>query len=430
MQFVDRAEISVCAGAGGDGLVAFRKEKFIPRGGPAGGDGGKGGDVIFVADPQVNTLVDLRYKRNYSAEKGGNGGPNDRHGKNGESLTIRVPVGTMVYDKSTGRLIADLVEPGRDYTIAQGGSGGRGNARYATSTLQTPRFAELGMPTDPVDLTLELKLLADVGLVGFPNVGKSTLISRISAAKPKVADYPFTTLVPNLGVVRLEDHQSFVVADMPGLIEGAHEGLGLGHQFLRHIERTRMIVHMLDVSGLSEREPLEDYKTINNELDRFGEKLSKLPQIVVLNKIDVEGARELAKEVTAALQQPGLEIYEISAVTGEGVRELTFVLGRMLAQLPKSAPEVEKKVVRFTVDKSKEDAWEVENLGENQFRVRGKKIELLIKRTDMNNEYAVRRLHGQLEKIGVINRLRDLGAQEGDTVTIGSLVFDFTDEAY
>jgi len=430
MQFVDRVEITICAGAGGDGLVAFRKEKFIPRGGPAGGDGGRGGSIIFMADPQVNTLVDLRYKKNYHADNGANGGPNDRHGKNGEDLIIKVPVGTLVYEAGSNKLIADLVESNHEYMIAKGGSGGRGNAKFATATQQTPRFAEKGMPTDPVNLLLELKMLADVGLVGFPNVGKSTLISRISAARPKVADYPFTTLVPNLGVVRLEDFRSYVVADMPGLIEGAHDGLGLGHQFLRHIERTRLIVHILDVSGFTERDPMEDFDVINNELLAFGDKLALLPQIIVLNKIDVEGARETAEKVKEMLEGRGLEVHTISAVTGEGIRDLTYLMGRKLDEIPKVTPVITHQVVKFTSDREKSDVWTVTNDYPNEFTVTGRSVELLVRRTDLNNEYALRRLHGQLEKIGVIERLRALGAVEGDTVSIGDFVFDFTDEAY
>ncbi|HOM72630.1 MAG TPA: GTPase ObgE, partial [Armatimonadota bacterium] len=269
MQFVDQVEIHVKAGDGGNGIVAFRREKYIPRGGPAGGDGGRGGDVIIQADEALNTLVDLRYKRNYKAERGGDGGSNNKTGRDGNSLVIRVPVGTIIRDKETGKVIADLVEHEQSAVVAEGGRGGHGNAHFATSTLQTPRFAENGDPGEELDLVLELKLLADVGLVGFPNVGKSTLISRMSAAKPKIADYPFTTLAPNLGVVRVNEFKSFVMADMPGLIEGAHLGAGLGHQFLRHIERTRLLVHILDVSGATGRDPLHDFDVINDELVSF-----------------------------------------------------------------------------------------------------------------------------------------------------------------
>ena len=322
MQFVDQVEISVKAGDGGNGLVAFRHEKFIPHGGPSGGNGGRGGNVIIDADANLNTLVDLRYSKHYKAPRGGDGGPNDRHGKNGEDLVLRAPVGTLVIEVESGRVLADLMHDGQQFVAAKGGAGGRGNASFATSTLQTPRFAEKGEPTDEIALRLELKLLADVGIVGYPSVGKSTLISRISAAKPKIADYPFTTLVPNLGVVKV-DMSSFVVADMPGLIEGAHDGAGLGHQFLRHIERTRLLVHLIDVSGLTDRDPMHDFDAINDELRLHSEKLAGLPQIVALNKVDMPDAAKIAETLRPALESRGLEVFEISALTGQGLQPLT-----------------------------------------------------------------------------------------------------------
>lgn len=430
MQFIDRVEITVCAGAGGDGLVAFRKERYVPRGGPAGGDGGRGGNIVLVADQNINTLVDLRYKRRYKAPNGSSGGPNDRVGKDGADLFIKVPVGTLVYDADTDRLLADLVEHKASSIVASGGAGGRGNARFVSSVLQAPRFAEKGMPTDPIHLVLELKLLADVGLVGFPNVGKSTLISRISAAKPKIADYPFTTLVPNLGVVRLDDFSSYVVADMPGLIEGAHAGAGLGHQFLRHIERTRLIAHLLDISGFSERDPLEDFDAINAELGAFSDKLAQLSQIVVLNKVDIDGAQEIAQKVRKELESRGLQVHTISAVSGEGVKELVFAMGRRLSELPKPEALIPDRAVRFTVDSEDDGSWDVLKTGEHEFTVEGRPVEIMVRRTDLSNEYALRRLHNKLEKMGVIKKLRSEGVLEGDSVVIGDFEFEFTDEAY
>ena len=438
MQFVDQVEISVKAGDGGNGLVAFRHEKFIPHGGPSGGNGGRGGNVIIDADAGLNTLVDLRYSKHYKAHRGGDGGPNDRHGKNGEDLTLRVPVGTLVIEVESGRVLADLMHDGQQFVAAKGGAGGRGNASFASSTLQTPRFAEKGEPTDEIALRLELKLLADVGLIGYPSVGKSTLISRISAAKPKIADYPFTTLVPNLGVVRVE-MSSFVVADMPGLIEGAHDGAGLGHQFLRHIERTRLLVHLIDVSGLTDRDPMHDFDAINDELRLHSEKLAALPQIVALNKVDMPDAAKIVEALRPALESRGLEVFEISALTGQGLQPLIYRIAAKLDELPRGTPPSppyqggvkggNEEVVRFTVEPS-QDAWEARKTGDGEFEVEGRAVEMLVRRADLGNEYAVRRMHRQLERMGVIKRLRSLGATEGDTVRIHGIEFEFSHEVY
>lgn len=427
MQFVDQVEIAVKAGEGGNGIVAYRQEKFQPRGGAAGGNGGRGGDVIIQADARINTLVDLRYKRNYKAESGGDGGGNDKHGKNGEDLVLKVPVGTLIYRADTGRLLADLTQDGQRCVAAKGGVGGRGNASFVTSTLQTPKFAEKGEPTDEIPIRLELKLLADVGLVGYPSVGKSTLISKISAARPKIADYPFTTLVPNLGVVKIAD-TSFVVADMPGLIEGAHEGAGLGHQFLRHIERTRLIVHLIDVSGLSGRNPVHDFDTINQELAAHSERLASLPQIVALNKVDMPDAREIIDQLKPELESRGLEVFEISSLTGEGIQPLLYRLAARLEELPHQELEQPEDVVRFTVERE-EDTWQVIKRG-GEYVVEGKPVEMLVRRTDINNEYALRRMHKQLDKMGVIKELRKMGAEHGDTVIIGKFELEFHDEEY
>lgn len=427
MQFVDQVEIQVKAGDGGNGLVAFRREKFVPRGGPAGGDGGRGGSVIIEADERLNTLVDLRYKRHYKAERGGDGGPNNRTGKDGGDLVIHVPVGTIVKDKDTDEVLGDLIEHGQRVIAAEGGRGGRGNASFATATTQTPRFAENGDPGEERALQLELKLLADVGLVGFPNVGKSTLISRISAAKPKIADYPFTTLTPNLGVVRVDEERSFVVADLPGLIEGAHQGAGLGHQFLRHIERTRLIVHLVEVSGATGREPLRDFDVINEELASFNPRLAELPQIVALTKVDVPGAGEIAAPVARAIKERGYDAHLISPVTGQGVQELVYDVAEKLEQLGPREHEVEEEVVVFTAD-TEAERWEVRRTGEHEFVVEGRPVELLVARANVANEYSLRRLHRQLDRVGVIKELRREGVREGDTVKIRDIEFEFRDE--
>ena len=430
MQFVDQVDIKVKAGDGGNGIVAFRREKYVPRGGPAGGNGGRGGRIVIKADADLNTLVDLRYKKHYKAERGGNGGPNDCQGKTGKDLVLRVPIGTLVIDAETERVLADFTHDKQRFIAARGGEGGRGNASFASSTQQTPKFAEKGEPTDEIALRLELKLIADVGLIGYPSVGKSTLISKISSAKPKIADYPFTTLVPNLGVVKI-DHNSFVVADMPGLIEGAHTGTGLGHQFLRHIERTRLLVHLIDVSGYTDRDPIHDFDSINDELRLHSEKLAELPQLVALNKADMPEAEEIISRLRPKLEERGLEVFVISAIAGQGLQPLVYRVWELLQQLPPKElahEAAQDEVVRFTVEPV--DTWDARKIGENEYEVEGRAVEMLIKRTDLNNEYALRRLHRQFDKLGVIKQLKKLGVDEGDIVRIYGIEFEYTDEIY
>jgi GTP-binding protein len=330
MKFVDEARIHVKAGDGGNGCVSFRREKFIPRGGPNGGDGGKGGDVILQADAQLTTLLDLTYPKQYRAQKGSHGKGKDQTGKNGEDLTIRLPAGTLVRDDQTAELLQDLFFDGQRFVVAEGGRGGRGNARFATSTLRAPRRAEKGEKGQERWLRFELKLLADVGLIGYPNAGKSTLLSRISSARPKIADYPFTTLVPNLGVVNREDHRSFVVADIPGLIEGASKGAGLGLTFLRHVERTRLLIHLLDISGGHSRDPVKDFHALNRELGAYDPSLQKKRQLVALNKIDLPSVRERAGTTENQFQKMGYRLYLISGQTGQGVEELMEAVSRAL----------------------------------------------------------------------------------------------------
>lgn len=426
--FVDEVTIEVQAGDGGNGCVAFRREKYVPRGGPAGGDGGRGGDVVLVADERLTTLLDYHFQRHYRAERGGAGGANLRHGKHGANCELRVPVGTVVYDEDTGEWLADLIQPGQRVVVARGGRGGHGNAYFANPAQQTPRFAEKGEPGEQRKIRLELKLLADVGIVGYPNVGKSTLISRISAAKPKIADYPFTTLVPNLGVVFVEPGRSFVVADLPGLIEGAHAGEGLGHQFLRHVERCRVLVHLLDISGITGRDPLQDFDVVQRELELYNPDLLRRPMVVALNKVDVAPS-ELRERVREALVERGYPVHVISAATGEGVQQLVYHLAELLDTFPPPATPVEDMVI-IRAPRQDERAWQVARIGEHEFTVQGKGIERMVKMTDLENEEAVRRLHRKLERIGVLQRLREAGIQHGDTVRIGDEEFDFVDEEH
>lgn len=331
--FIDRTKIRVRGGGGGNGVTAFRREKFVPRGGPSGGDGGRGGDVWLVADSSLNTLLHMRYNPEHTAGRGGHGEGSNRTGKDGESIEVRVPVGTQVLDAETGDLYVDLSEDGQRWLAAKGGRGGFGNAHFATSTNRAPRYHQEGSPGEERELQLELKLLADVGLVGFPNAGKSTLISTVSAAKPKIADYPFTTLEPNLGVVDLGDYRTFVVADIPGLIEGAHEGAGLGDRFLRHVERTRLLLHLVDVSSLSGRDPVSDYEIINRELAAYDAQLAERTQFVVATKIDALDEPERLERLRERARADGRRFYEISSVTNRGVRELVFDLGRALDEI-------------------------------------------------------------------------------------------------
>lgn len=334
MQFIDEVTIYVKAGDGGAGCVSFRREKFIPRGGPDGGDGGKGGDVTFEVSPGLSTLLDLRHRPHLKAGRGGRGMGKDRHGANGESLVIRVPAGTVIRDFETGEVLADLTSPGERVLLLKGGRGGQGNARFATSTHKAPKFAQPGEPGDERKLKLELKLLADVGLFGFPSVGKSSFITKVSAARPKIADYPFTTLTPNLGVVHYKNYRTFVVADIPGLIEGAHRGAGLGHRFLKHVERTDLLLHFIDLSAMPERDPIREYEALNRELSLFNEELDRKRQIVVANKIDLTEVRERLPDVLPYFRDKGIKVFPVSAVTGEGIEPLLDEIAAILWNSP------------------------------------------------------------------------------------------------
>jgi GTP-binding protein len=428
--FVDEVGIKVQAGYGGNGVIAFRREKFIPRGGPAGGDGGRGGSVILLADGRMTTLLDYRYKRTYKAPKGGDGANNNMTGASGEDLVLHVPVGTQVFDAESGDLIADLATDEEKFVVAKGGRGGRGNAKFATPTQQVPRYAENGEPGEDRNLRLELKLLADVGLLGFPNVGKSTLIAQVSAARPKIADYPFTTLVPNLGVVRVDEQRSFVMADIPGLIEGAHTGAGLGDRFLRHIERTRLLLHIIDVSGFTDRNPAEDFDTINNELLAYSPVLSGLPQVIAFNKIDVAGARETAEELKPVFEARGYTVFIISAATGEGIRPMIYFLGEELERLDQIVPtpvEVDE-IVRITAKEADVKSFEVKQVDENEYEVVGKGLQRMVAMSNLDTDESLRRMHRKLDRMGVLKALKEAGVQDGDTVRIGTIEFDYADE--
>lgn len=431
--FVDEVEIEVTAGKGGNGMATFRKEKHVARGGPNGGDGGHGGSIILQVDTNLTTLLDFRYTHRYKATNGGDGASKDMIGKNATDLILKVPQGTIVTDTETGALIADLNQSDSRTVIARGGIGGRGNAHFATSIHQAPKFAELGEPGEAKKLRLDLKLLADVGLLGFPNVGKSTLIAAVSAAKPKIANYPFTTLVPNLGVVYVEAERSFVMADIPGIIEGASEGVGLGHQFLRHVSRSRLLIHLLDVSGMTDRDPLNDYEVLNRELVLYDERLSKLPQVVALNKMDVAADAEAVDALEAELIARGCAVFRISAATHVGLRAIIYnVMDRLEAlraeeRIARAAYEA--SAVHIVAPMEEDDKhWEARQVEATLYEVVGKGIERMVAMTDLENDYAVRRLQRSLDKIGITRKLKLLGAKHGDTVRIRDTEFEYEDE--
>jgi GTP-binding protein len=431
--FVDKAKIFVKGGDGGDGLVAFRREKYVPEGGPAGGDGGNGGDVIFRVDEGLRTLMDFRYQKHFKAERGEKGRNKSMHGANAEDMIVRIPPGTTIIDDDTGEVIADLTRHGQEVVVAKGGRGGRGNTRFATARVTAPEIAENGEEGVERWVVLEMKVMADVGLVGFPSVGKSTLLSVVSAAKPKIAAYHFTTLTPNLGVVDVGDGRSFVMADLPGLIEGAHEGVGLGHEFLRHVERTRVIVHVVDMSSADGRDPYEDFLKINEEIKLYNAKLEQRPQIVVANKMDMpesEGNLSLFKEQLAA-DGKELDVYPISALTRGGVQELLYKISDIVESIP-HAPEIEgvaekeeRKVYRF--EKREENDFTIRR--ENDvFIVESPSIEKLIKRTNFSTQDGVARFARILRNIGIDQELRNRGAVHGQTIQIGDFDFEFDEK--
>lgn len=426
--FVDQVSVYVKGGDGGNGLVAYRREKYVPKGGPAGGDGGNGADVIFKVDEGLNTLMDFRYNRHFKGKRGENGMSKNQHGKNASPLIVFVPPGTTVIDEDTNEIIADLTTHGQQAVIAKGGRGGRGNTRFATPTNPAPDIAENGEPGQERMVKVELKLIADVGLIGFPSVGKSTFLSVVSAAKPKIADYHFTTLTPNLGVVDTNDQRSFVMADLPGLIEGAHEGVGLGYQFLRHVERTRVLVHVIDMAAMEGRDPYEDFVKINQELEKYDEKLMKRPQIVAANKMDMPSAKENITKFKEKLQDK-YPVYEISALTKEGLRDILFAIADKLEEIPKEAidediEEEEKVIYRY---RKEETPFTIARDDDGTYVLTGQKLEKLFKMTDFNHDQAVQRFARQLRRMGVDEALRKRGAKDGDTVRILDFEFEFID---
>ena len=433
--FLDEVKIFVRSGDGGNGLVAFRREKYVPKGGPAGGDGGRGANVVFIVDEGLRTFMDYRYQKKFVAPNGENGMSKGMHGRKSKDLYLKVPPGTVIRDTDTGEVLADLVEHEQEVIVARGGRGGRGNCRFATPSNPAPEIAENGEPGEERNLTLELKLMADVGLVGFPSVGKSTLLSITSKAKPKIADYHFTTLAPNLGVVETKDHRSFVMADLPGLIEGASQGVGLGHQFLRHIERTKVIVHVIDMSATDGRDPYEDYKVINAELGEYNMRLLERPQVVVANKMDIPVASENLVEFKKRLAEDGedVDIVEISAFTRNNIDNLLYKISdildntdpNMLYELDTEEESMENRVIYK--HKPKDETFKITRDDTGAYVVSGSGIERAFLMTDFNRDASVRRFAQQMRSMGVDDALRERGCKNGDTVKILKGEFEFVE---
>lgn len=420
--FIDRARIFVQSGKGGDGMSSFRREKFVPKGGPDGGDGGHGGNVVLVADRNVNTLVDFRFRRLFKAKPGGKGQGANCYGRNAEDLLITVPMGTIVKDEATDQIIADLSHDGQQAIVAKGGRGGRGNWHFRSSSNRTPTFAERGEPGEERWLRLELKVLADIGLLGYPSVGKSSILRKVSAAQPEVAAYHFTTLNPILGVVDLSDHRSFVMADIPGLIEGASEGVGLGHDFLRHIERTKILVHVLDVSGMEGRDPIEDYEKINEELRKYSEKLARKKQIIAANKIDLLGDSDNLERLKAYMAERGQEVYPICAMTGEGMEVLMERLWELLESYVEEPEEVSEEVVYKAQDKPD---FEVKRADDGAFVITGPRIENLVSMTNFDDDQSLRRFQRIWRYMELDKLLKEKGIQDGNTVRICEMEFEY-----
>lgn len=423
--FIDRARITIRSGKGGNGSVSFRREPYVPDGGPDGGDGGKGGNVIFVADSNIRTLLDFRYKRKYEAENGEDGRKKQQYGKAGSDCIIRVPAGTLVIDEQTNTIMMDLVKNGDQFVVAKGGKGGKGNVHFKNSVRQAPNFAEAGGMFQEKQILLELKLIADIGLVGFPNVGKSTLLSVVTGADPKIGNYHFTTLSPNLGVVQYHD-SSFVMADIPGLIEGAHEGAGLGLDFLKHVERTRLLIHVVDVSGSESRDPIEDFETINRELSSYSEKLGQKPQIVAANKMDMTDSEDFLR-FKQYVEDKGFTVFPISAPLHQGVSELIDDAVARLSALPiEEAPVITYQAV------APEDAPDYGkiycNKDGNVFVLTGKKLDKLFRSTNFNDSGSLRYLYRYVEQSGAIDELKTMGLKDGDTVRIIDFEFEYLDE--
>ena len=426
--FVDEVEIKVIAGKGGDGCTAFRREKYISMGGPYGGNGGHGGDIVFKVDQGLHTLLDLRYQKTIKGDKGENGRGKNQHGKNALDLIVKVPQGTVITDLDTGLILGDLKDKDSQVIVAKGGRGGRGNTAFKTQTNTAPDFSENGEEGEEKNLKVEVKMIADVGLVGLPSVGKSTFISCVSKSKPKIAAYHFTTLTPNLGVTKSSDGRSFVLADLPGLIEGASQGEGLGDKFLRHIERTKVIAHVVDMSGSELRDPYDDYVLINNELKKFNEKLLKKPQIIVANKMDIEGAKDKLAEFKKKLNNPSIKIYEVSAITNTGLMPVIDALADLLDEIPDTPLYEEEAFESHVLYKfKKEEPYTIEREAEDLWVIKGKEVEKIFKMTKFSSEEGMLRFAKKLRRLGIDDKLAELGAKNGDQVRILDFYFDYKD---
>lgn len=427
--FVDRARIFVRSGKGGDGHVSFRREKYVPAGGPDGGDGGRGGDVIFIVDEGLNTLIDFRNVRKYKAQDGGNGEKRNCRGKDGQDIIIKVPQGTVIKEAESGKVITDMSGDNRRIVLLEGGKGGNGNQHYATSTMQAPKYAQPGQPAKELELLLELKVIADVGLVGFPNVGKSTFLSRVTNARPKIANYHFTTLNPNLGVVDLEGTKGFVIADIPGLIEGASEGIGLGHEFLRHIERTKLIIHIVDVAGTEGRNPIEDIYAINKELEAYNPEIAKRPQVIAANKIDAIFSQDEdpVKAVREEFEPKGIKVFAISAVSGQGLKELLYYVSSLLENMSDEVTVFEQEFFPEQESLTGENAPYTVTYDEeaDEYRIEGPRIEKMLGYTNLESEKGFTFFQNFLKETGILEQLEELGIQEGDTVRMYGHSFDY-----
>lgn len=425
IMFIDKAKIIIISGAGGDGMVAFRREKYVPRGGPSGGDGGKGGSVYLKADSGLNTLINFRRKRKFAAEKGENGGAKEMYGKGGEDIIIDVPLGTMVYDNDTNELLADMVHQDQMVLIAKGGKGGRGNTHFATSAVRAPTYAEKGEPGESKEIRLELKVLADVGLIGFPSVGKSSLIRKVSGARPEVAAYHFTTLSPSLGVVNLDETRSFVMADIPGLIEGASQGVGLGHEFLRHVERSRVLIHVLDIAGSEGRDPLSDFEIINNELEIYSPALAQKKQIVAGNKIDLITNQTELEQIKQQIESKGYSFFPICTLTGEGIKPLLEKAWSILQETETTTFDNQEKAIVYELPQNE---FKIEYDG-HVYSVIGKRVEKLVAMTDFDNSASLRRFNKAWKFMGLDKLLKKEGIKEGDTVNLYGIEFSFSEKS-
>ena len=426
--FADRARIYVRSGKGGDGHVSFRREKYVPNGGPDGGDGGRGGDVIFQVDEGLNTLTDFRHVRKYKAGDGQEGGKRNCRGKDGEDIILKVPEGTVIREAESGRVIADMSGENRRVVLLTGGKGGNGNQHYATSTMQAPKYAQPGQPARELELFLELKMIADVGLVGFPNVGKSTLLSRVTNARPKIANYHFTTIVPNLGVVDMDGAKSFVIADIPGLIEGASEGVGLGHEFLRHIERTKVIIHMVDAAGTEGRDPIADIYAINKELEAYNMEIASRPTVIAANKIDAapDEAAEAVELLKAEFEPKGIQVFPISAVSGQGLKELLYHVSGLLDQADDKPVVFEQEYFPELENRFSDEPFSVTyDEEENEYVVEGPRIEKMLGYTNLDSEKGFTFFQNFLKETGILEQLEELGIEEGSTVRMYGLKFDY-----